>query len=90
MKFKVIIEGKEYNAKSISHITATRLYNRYHKNGFPINSHSLKCNDSFSIQDEKIKLISFIGSEPDFIILADGKIIDGTNKKINAKYKLNE
>ena len=81
----VTINDKTYKANCISPESATKIHNQYYKNGFPIDSHSLKCNDTFSIKDDIIKLISFYGGEPRFIIYSNGvKQCDN----INAKYNL--
>jgi hypothetical protein len=81
----VIIEDKTYAANCVSPTTATRIHNQYYKKYFPMDSHSLKCNDNFTVKDDKIKLVSFFGSEPVFIVFANG---EKQYPPIKAKYKL--
>lgn len=45
----------------------------------------MKCNNNFTVKDDKIKLISFFGSEPVFIVFASG---EKQYPPIKAKYKL--
>lgn len=81
----VTINEKTYKANCISPGSAARIHNQYYKNGFSIDSHALKCNDTFSIKDDLIKLISFYGGEPRFIIYSTG---EKQYDNINAKYHL--
>ena len=76
--------SKNILAKSISYVTATRLYNQLTNPPFNHNSHDFKCHDSFSIVDKNsnIRLVMFYGSEIDTVVYRDG-----TQKTLEGKYE---
>ena len=79
---------KELIGISISHKTACSIYNSVTKpklrGCFNMNPHELKCNDSFSIKDSRIRMISFYGNKIDMVVFNDGFISDS----IQGKYEL--
>jgi hypothetical protein len=75
-----IIEGKP-----IKYTTVCNIYNNLVKPSFNLNPHYFKCCDSFSIKDNRIRLIVFCGNKIDMIVYNDGFVKD---KDLFGKYEL--
>lgn len=87
---RVIVNGNTYNANCVSPETAARIHNQYYHNGWPIDPHSLKCNDNFSVRDENVKLVSFFAGEPRFIVFSNGEKQYHQTEPITARYEFND
>jgi hypothetical protein len=87
-KAEITINGRTYKGNCVGPDTGARIHNQYYKKYFPLDSHSLKCNDTFTVRDERIKFISFFGSVPVFMVMSDGTKQYHEDTPIEARYCL--
>ncbi len=94
-KFKITLYNenqytkKELIGRAISENTVSKYYNQIP--GCYSCGHDFKCNDTFTVKDSRIKLISFYGNEIRFIIYNDNTIKESNEyigKTLLGEYKL--
>ena len=77
-KFEITLQNEnQFHEKKLigtplHYNTVSRHYNRL--SGYQSCGHDFKCNDTFKVDDPRILLVSFFGSEIRFILYHDGTL----------------